>query len=73
MAQLINNEDGTQSGPAAELGDSSCMASIMIPSFNSISVINIFWLMSVICSWAKKETGSVTIWFGSGVVKTIVN
>ena len=38
MAQLVNNEDGTQSGPAAELGDSLCMASIMISSFNSISV-----------------------------------
>ena len=73
MAQLVNNEDGTQSGPAAELGDSSCMASIMISSFNSISVKNIFGLISVICSWAKKETGSVTICFGSGVVKTLVN
>ena len=47
------------------------MASIMISSFNLISVI--FWLMSVIGSWAKKETGSVTICFGSGVVKTLVN
>ena len=44
MAQLVNNEDGTQSGPAAELGDSLCMASIMISSFNSISVKNIFCL-----------------------------
>ena len=42
VAQLVNNEDGTQSGPAAELGDSSCMASIMISSFNSISVKTFF-------------------------------
>ena len=73
VAQLVNNEDGTQSRPTAELGDSSCMASIMILSFNSISVKNIFWLMLVLCSWAKKEIGSLTIWFGSGVVKTLLN
>ena len=42
MAQLVNKEDGTESGPAAELGDSSCMASIMISSFNSISVKNMY-------------------------------
>ena len=69
MAQLVSNEDGTQSGPSAELWDSSCM----ISSFNSISGKNICWLMSVICSWAKKKTGPVIICFGSGVVKTPVN
>ena len=42
MAQLVSNEDGTQSGPAAELWDSSCMGSIMISSFNSISVKTCF-------------------------------
>ena len=26
MAQLVSNEDGTQSGPVAELGESLCMA-----------------------------------------------
>ena len=29
VAQLTNNEDGIPSGPAAELGDSSCIASII--------------------------------------------
>ena len=38
MTQLVSNEDGTQSGPVAELGDSSCMTSIMISSFNPIYV-----------------------------------
>ena len=42
-AQFVHNEVGTQSGPAAELGDSSCMASIMISLFNLISVKNIFY------------------------------
>ena len=38
VAHLVSNEDGTQSGPAAALGKSSCMASIMISSFKLISV-----------------------------------
>ena len=43
VAQLVSNEDGTQSGPAIELGESLCMASIiMIFSFNLIHVKNIF-------------------------------
>ena len=29
MAQLTNNEDGIPSGPAADLVDSSCIASII--------------------------------------------
>ena len=38
MAQLTNNEDGIPSGPAAELVDSSCIASIIIFSDNTILV-----------------------------------
>ena len=38
VAQLTNNEDGMPSGPTAELGESSCMASIIIYSDNTISV-----------------------------------
>ena len=37
MAQLTN-EDGMPSHPAAELGESSCVASIIISSDNKISV-----------------------------------
>ena len=36
--QLTNNEDGIPSGPAAELVDSSCIASIIIFSDNTILV-----------------------------------
>ena len=62
MAHLVSIEDGTQSGPAAELGDSLCMASIMISSFNLISVKNILWLMSVIGSWQRRKQ----FWVRSG-------
>ena len=72
MGQLVSNEDGPQSGPAVELGNSSCMASIMISSLTRYMLKTFFLPMSVMGSWAKKETGSVTICFGSGVVKTLV-
>ena len=38
VAQLTNNEDGITSGPAAELVESSCMASIIIFSDNTLLV-----------------------------------
>ena len=38
VAQLTSSEEGTKSGPAAEFGESSGMASIMISSFSMISV-----------------------------------
>ena len=42
------------------------MASIMISSFNMISVKNNDLLMPVLGSWAKTETGSVTFVEGLG-------
>ena len=68
MAQLVNNEDGTQSGPAAELGDSSCMASIMMSPFNSISVKNIFFV-NVSNMFMGKEGNRISnnlVWVRSG-------
>ena len=38
MAQFTNNDDGRPSGPAAEVGESSCIASIIFFSDNTISV-----------------------------------
>ena len=38
VAQLTNNEDGILSGPAAELVDSSCIASIMFIPDDTILV-----------------------------------
>ena len=38
VAQLTSSEEGTQSGPAAEFGESSWIASIMISSFSMIYV-----------------------------------
>ena len=38
MAQCTNNDDVRPSGPAAEVGESSCIASIIIFSDNTISV-----------------------------------
>ena len=46
------------------------MASIMISLFSMISVKNNDLLMPVLGSWAKNETGSVTICWKSGMVKT---
>ena len=39
---VLRPSRGMESGPTAELKDSSCMASIMISSFNSISVKTFF-------------------------------
>ena len=49
------------------------MASIMISSFSMISVKDNDLLMPVLGSWIKNETGSVIIWWRSGMVKTLVN
>ena len=38
VAQLTNNEDGMPCSPAAEVGKSSCMASIIISSDYTILV-----------------------------------
>ena len=38
VAQFSNNDDGKPSGPAAEVGESFCMASIIFFSDNTISV-----------------------------------
>ena len=38
VAQFTNHDDGKPSGPAAEVGESSCIASIIIFSDNTISV-----------------------------------
>ena len=38
VAQFTNNDDGKPSGPAAEVGESSCISSIIIFSDNTISV-----------------------------------
>ena len=49
------------------------MALIMIYSFSMISVKDNYLLMPVLGSWLKNETESVTICWGSGMVKTLVN
>ena len=49
------------------------MTSIMTSSFSMISVKNNDLLMPLLDSWAKNETGSVIICWGSGMVKTLVN
>ena len=38
VAQLTNNEDGIPSGPAAELVESSCIASIIFFSYNLYNI-----------------------------------
>ena len=38
VAQFTNNDDGKPSGPAAEVGESSCISSKIIVSDNTISV-----------------------------------
>ena len=38
VAQFTNNDDGRPSGPAAEVAESSCIASIIFFSDNTISV-----------------------------------
>ena len=47
---LSSNEERTQTGPSAEFGKSSRMASIMISSFSMISVKNNDFFMPVLGS-----------------------
>ena len=47
------------------------MALIMISSFSMLSVKNNDLLMPVLGSWVKNETGSIIIYWGSGMVKTL--
>ena len=49
------------------------MASIMISSFNMISVKDNDLLIPVLGSWVKNETGSVIMCWGYEMVKTLVN
>ena len=49
------------------------MASIMIFSFSMISVKDDDLLMPLLGSWVKNETGSVIMYWGSGMVKTLMN
>ena len=67
-AQLISSEDGIPSGPAAELGESSLMASIITLSLKFMSVKQ---LVSDTGGFVKNELGSRTIFVGSGVVNTL--
>ena len=67
MTQLVSNENGTLSGPAAEIGESSCMASIMISSFNLISVKTFFADVSI--GFMGKEGNMISnnlFWVRSG-------
>ena len=68
VAQLTNNEDGMP----LELGESLCMASIVISSDNTISVK----YTSVDCSMdgclGENEEGLVTIFSGFGLVNILL-
>ena len=69
MAQFTNNDDGRPSGPAAEVGESSCIASIIIFSDNTISVKYKSVVLDMDGCMEKKEEGLVTIFSECGFVK----
>ena len=57
MAQFTNNDDGKPSGPAAEVVESSCIASIIIFSDNTISVKYKSYYWTWMVAWKKKKMG----------------
>ena len=68
-AQFSNREEGTPSGHAVEVEESSLIESIIMGSVISISVRH-----SGLMNWLeKKVTGSWTIILARGEVKTLLN
>ena len=69
MAQFTNNDDGRPSGPAAEVGESSSIASIIFFSDNTISVKYKSVVLDMDGCMGEKEEGLVTILSECGFVK----
>ena len=71
LAQLIRSEVGMPSGPPAEFGESSLIASIIIESERGISVRNKS-SSRVVCK-RKNVTGSLITEVSLGLVNTLLN